>query len=52
MVCRQLRALSSGLSIAMTQQHTQPARGMRDFLPDDSGGVYVIDVVSSAKRYG
>src|SRR5262252_2798162 len=38
----------------MPQQHTQPARGMRDFLPDDvRRRQYVIDVVRRVyERYG
>ena len=38
----------------MAQQHTQPARGMRDFLPDDvRRRQYVIDVVRGVyERYG
>ena len=38
----------------MVQQHTQPARGMRDFLPDDvRRRHYVIDVVRRVyERYG
>src|SRR5215472_15511033 len=38
----------------MPQQHTQPARGMRDFLPDDvRRRQYVIDIVRRMyERYG
>jgi len=38
----------------MPQQHTQPARGMRDFLPDDvRRRQYVIDIVRRVyERYG